>query len=112
MRSAPASAAARIIATAPSTLARIISSGTGHPEPVIGGDVHDIAAPGGGAGERGGIGQVAGHDLGVEPVQVAPVAGGPRQQPQRVAAARQGARDGGADEAGGAGDQGGHASVP
>ncbi len=80
----------------------------GHPEPVVGGDVNHIPASGGRAAQRVGIGQVAGHDLGVQAGEVAPVAGGPRQQAQFVAARRQGARDGGADEAGRTGDQCGH----
>jgi putative membrane protein len=64
------------------------------------------SAPRDGAGEAGGVGQVALGKLGIEARQIAPVAAWPHQQPQPVAAPRQAPRDGGADEAGGSGDKG------
>ena len=57
-----------------------------HPEPVIGGDMNDVSAPGGGAGKRGGIGQVADHDLRVDARPDCAGRWRPRQQPQRMAA--------------------------
>ena len=72
--------------------------------------MHDVTAARRRARQGGGVGQVAGHHLGVQSFQVAPVAGRPRQQPQRVASPRQHPRDGGADEAGGARDQSCHAA--
>ena len=80
------------------------------PRAVVGGDMNDIAA----ARRRRGPARRDRSDRrsttsGVEPVQVAPVAGRPRQQAQRSGRARASARaTAEPDEAGGAGDQGGH----
>ena len=79
--------------------------GIGHPEPIVGRDVEHVAAAGGGARQRGGVGQVAQRQFGIEAGQVAPVAGGPHQQAQPVPARRQHPRHRGADEAGRAGQQ-------
>ena len=67
----------------------------------------EMAAAGHGAGQRGGVGQVAGDDFHVEAGQVAPVAGRAEHHPHPVAARQHGARHGGADEAGGSRYQGG-----
>lgn len=63
-------------------------------------------APGDGAGKARGVGEVALGELGIDARQVAPVAARPHQQPQPLAAGREGPRDGGPDEAGGSGDKG------
>jgi hypothetical protein len=66
---------------------------------------HEPAA-GDGAGQAGRVGQVALGEFGIQARQIAPVAARPYQQPQAVAAGREGPRNGGADEAGGSGDEG------
>ena len=60
----------------------------------------EVAATGDGAGERGGVGQVAGDDLHVQAGQVRPVAGRADHHPDLVAARQEHPRDSGADEAG------------
>ena len=65
----------------------------GHPEAIIRRDMHHVAAPGSGAGERGGIRQVAQHQFGIDARQIAPIAGRAHKQAQRVAARRQDARN-------------------
>ena len=67
----------------------------------------DVAAALDGAREGGGVPQVALGQLGGQGADVAAVAAGPDEQPQRVAACQERAGDGGADEAGSAGDKGG-----
>ena len=79
----------------------------GDPQPVIRRDVDHVAAAGHCAPERGRVPQVALGQLGRQPGDVRAVAAGPHQQAQGVAAAKQGAGDGRADEAGRAGDESG-----
>ena len=79
--------------------------GIGHPEPVVRRDVEHIAAAGGGARQRRGIGEVAQRQFRIDAGQVAPVAGRPDQQAQPMPARRQHPRDRGTDEAGRTGQQ-------
>ncbi len=66
----------------------------------------DEAAPGDGARQRIGVGEVAESQFGVQALDVAAVAAaGPDQQPQPMPARRQGARDCGPDETRRARDQ-------
>ena len=79
--------------------------GIGHPEPVVRRDVEHVAAAGGRARQRGGIGEVAQRQFRIDAGQVAPVAGRPDQQAQPMPTRRQHPRDRGTDEAGRTGQQ-------
>ncbi len=76
------------------------------PQAIIGGHVQQPADALHGGGHVGRAAHVAGDHLGLEALQIAPRALGAGQDPHRDALGLQGPRDGRADEARGAGDQG------
>ena len=81
--------------------------GIGDPDAVVGGDVIERLAAGEGGFEGGAVGEVALGDLHGEAVEIAAIVVAAGQHPHPSAGGEQMAGDRGADEAGGAGYQGG-----
>ncbi len=76
-----------------------------HPEPIVGRDVEQGVAAGRGPAQRRRVGEVAGHDLAIDALEVAPVAGRPDEHAHRMAGRDEAALHGRADKSGRAGDQ-------